>query len=151
MKKSFLTILFTLIFLGSFAQPPQSINYQGVARDSLGHPLLNRNVSLRLCILDSSSTGQEIYSETHSTQTSGSGLFNIYIGNGTVSLGNFESILWGQGSKWLKVEMDVSGGSNYVLLGVTQFLSVPYSLFSKNSGPKGGSVTRKQICGVFGK
>ncbi len=117
----------------SFSQTPQLINYQGVARDSLGHPLLNKIISLRLSILDSTSTGQTIFQESHSTLTSNSGLFNIYIGNGVNLSGNFSTIPWGKNDKWLKVEMDINGGNNFLLIGKTQFLSVPYSLYSKSA------------------
>ncbi len=132
MKNRFLIILFFTLCLRSVAQPPQAINYQGVARDSIGYPLINGSISLRLSILDSSATGQTVYTETHSTQTNSSGLFNIYIGSGTVLYGSFSVIPWERGSKWLKVEMDLNNANNYQLIGVTQFLSVPYALNAGN-------------------
>jgi hypothetical protein len=132
MKINLLIFVFIVLGFAAFTQPPQAINYQGVARDSMGHPLINKNISLQLSILDSSATGQAIYVETHLTLTSSSGLFNIYIGNGNVIVGDFSTVPWGQGSKWLKVEMDVTGGSSFQLIGASQFMSVPYALYSKN-------------------
>ena len=137
--KRLLLIAFTLFGIIANGQP-QAINYQGVARDSQGHPLINRNVSLKLSILDSSATGNSVYAETHSVTTNASGLFNIAIGNGVLVSGTFAGISWGQGDKWLKTEIDTSGGSNYQLVGTTQFLSVPYAIYSKSSGPRGTNI-----------
>ncbi len=121
----------------SIAQPPQVINYQGITRNAQGFPLLNRNIAIRLSILDSSATGQPVYVESHITITSSSGLFNLSIGSRTIINGTFSAIPWGQGNKWLRVEMDTSGGSNFQLLGVTQFLSVPYALNAANGNKPG--------------
>ncbi len=128
-----LLIAFVIYSISAVAQP-QAINYQGVARNTYGLPLINRSISLRLSILDSSPIGQVVYMETQNVSTSNSGLFNVEIGLGTVNSGSFVSIQWGLGSKWLKTEIDTFGGSNYLFLGTTQFLSVPYSLYSKSSG-----------------
>ncbi len=140
--KHTLLIALAFFYLQSFAQP-QAINYQGVARNAQGLPLVNRNISLRLSILDSSATGQAVYVETQSATTSNSGLFNIGIGLGTVVSGTFSSVPWGQGDKWLKTEMDTSGGNNFQLIGTTEFLSVPFSYYSQKSGnglPSGNNI-----------
>ncbi len=118
--------------LTSFAQP-QAINYQGVARNAAGQALLNQNIGLQLSILDSTASGQTVYVETQSTTTNNSGLFNLSIGTGTIVSGVFANIAWGIGDKWLKIEMDTTGGNNYLLIGTSQFLSVPYTLFSSNA------------------
>ena len=92
--------------------------------------MLNQIISIRLSILDNAPSGTAIYVETHAITTNNSGLFNLSIGTGAVISGNFSAIDWGVNSKWLKTEMDASGGSIYQFSGTTQFLSVPYSLFS---------------------
>jgi len=57
------------------------------------------------------------------------GLFNLQVGNpGQVLSGVFAEIPWGVNDYFLKVEIDENGGSDYELLGVSQLLSVPYSL-----------------------
>ncbi len=127
-----LSIILIFASVLSFAQP-QGINYQGVARDASGQALLNQNISLQLSILDSTSTGTSVYIETQNTSTNNSGLFNLSIGTGSVVTGVFANISWGQGDKWLKIEMDATGGTNYQLIGTSQFLSVPYSFHSKSS------------------
>lgn len=56
---------------------------------------------------------------------------------GNVVSGVFANVPWGTSDKWLKVEMDLGGGSNYQLMGATQFLSVPYALSAKNGNLPG--------------
>jgi hypothetical protein len=45
-----------------------------------------------------------------------------------------DSIDWSLGDVYIKTEVDVNGGTAYVMLNTNQLLSVPYSLFSLNSG-----------------
>ena len=61
-------------------------------------------------------------------------MFSIVIGNGTVVSGTFAGINWGNGTKWLKTEIDIAGGNNYVVMGSSQFMSVPYALYADKSG-----------------
>ncbi|MEN9521973.1 MAG: hypothetical protein RL065_350, partial [Bacteroidota bacterium] len=129
-------ILFFLLALASsqflFAQAPQGINYQAVAMTA-SNPIASQNVSLRLSIIDSAASGSIIYTETHHTTTDAVGLFSVVIGNGTAVVGTFSNINWGKHYKWLKSEIDVLDGSNYVLMGITQFMSVPYALYANSS------------------
>src|SRR5690606_6626093 len=79
------------------------------------------------------------YSEVQSTSTNAYGLYNISIGKGTVEQGNMEDIDWGDGNKYIQVQIDPEGGNDYVNLGTTQLLSVPYALYANNGtpGPQG--------------
>jgi len=127
MKKIlFLSALF-ISFL-TFAQVPQGISYQAIALNGSGTPVVSSNVRVKLSILDVSTTGTVLYTETHLRTTNPQGLFNLIIGQGTVVSGTFNTINWGSNSKFLKVEMDATGGTTYVLVGTTQLLSVPYAL-----------------------
>jgi uncharacterized protein (TIGR02145 family) len=124
-----ITVSFTI-----FAQAPNAFNYQGVARDLTGNPILNRNIGIRVSILQGTITGNEAYKELHLISTSNTGLFNIQIGGGTPVSGSIGSINWGEGSFFLKIEMDENGGSSYKLIGTNQLLSVPYALYAEKSG-----------------
>jgi hypothetical protein len=127
MKKIFLvTILFWTFF--TFAQVPQGISYQAIALNGSGAPVVSGNVRVKLSILDTSASGIVLYSETQLKTTNAQGLFNLVIGQGTVVSGTFASINWGTNSKFLKVEMDTTGGTTYVTVGTTQLLSVPYAM-----------------------
>lgn len=124
-----------------FAQAPQAFPYQSVLRDASGNLLANQNVSLRFSILSGSATGNMVYQETQTAITNHLGLFNVNIGQGIVTNGSFGSINWGSGSKYLKVELDATGGSNYVVMDNAQLLSVPYALFAGNSSASIGQWT----------
>jgi hypothetical protein len=49
------------------------------------------------------------------------------------SSGILSGIDWSAGPCFLKIETDPSGGSNYTITGVSQILSVPYTLHSKTA------------------
>lgn len=121
-----LTLLIASIF--TFAQVPQGISYQAIALNASGNPVVSSNIGIRLSILDNAATGTVLYTETYTKTTNAQGLFNLVIGQGTATFGTFLTINWGTNSKFLKAEMDVAGGTNYVLVGTTQLLSVPYAL-----------------------
>jgi uncharacterized protein (TIGR02145 family) len=124
-----LTVTSNSTTLGSVAGVPGKINYQGAAVDSLGKPMKNQTIALKLSVLDSSSTGAAAYVETHSTPTNGSGLFSLQIGGGTAVTGSFDGIPWANGrNKYLKTEVQQNG--TWVNLGTSQLVSVPYALVS---------------------
>ncbi|WP_294332442.1 hypothetical protein [uncultured Chryseobacterium sp.] len=130
MKKLYATIGLFLASLLS-AQVPQAFSYQTIAFNAAGAPIANGNVSFRISILDNSATGTVLYTETQTKTTNAKGLVNLNIGQGTATNGNFGGINWGTNSKFVKVEMDPAGGSNYTNVGVNQLMSVPYAQVSK--------------------
>ena len=134
--KKIITLLLLLPFL-MFAQVPQGVGYQGVATDAAGFELINQSISIRASVISSSATGTIEWQETHNTSTDTFGLFNLTIGQGT-STGNgaqtsFADITWGANTHFLKIEMDVNGGTIYSHMGTNQMMSVPYSLYAKNA------------------
>ncbi len=142
--------LFLMAGITAFAQAPQSLNYQGVARSTAGSPLASSPIGLRLTIHDGSSSGATVYQETQAPTTNGFGLYNVAIGTGTVVSGTFSGINWGTGTKFIQVEIDPAGGSSYTDAGTSQLLSVPYSIYSDKAGsaaaftgtvPVGGDLT----------
>jgi hypothetical protein len=126
------TALFILLTIYGSAQAPNGFNYQGIARDQSGQLWTNHSIGCRVSILDQSATGTELYAETHSVTTNNSGLFSFVIGNGTVVSGTFNGINWASGSKYVKVEVDLNGGSSYTIVSTSQMMSVPYALYSAN-------------------
>src|SRR5580658_8769851 len=95
------------------AQAPQAFNYQAVVRDNSGNVVQNQSVSLRFTIIDGSLSGDPVYRETDGATTNQFGLVTVPVGNGVVVSGDFSTINWAVGNKYLVVEMDASGGSNY--------------------------------------
>jgi hypothetical protein len=133
MKNSLFLLLALLITIESYSQVPQGISYQAVAFNTSGSPVVNGNVGVKISILDNSTSGTVVYSETHLILTNAQGLFNLNIGQGTPSTGTFSSINWGTNSKFLKVEVDPAGGTNYTNIGTNQLMSVPFALYSKEA------------------
>ena len=130
MKKLYTSIGLFLTALLS-AQVPQAFSYQTIAFNASGAPISNGNVSLRVSILENSATGTALYTEIHTKTTNTKGLVNLNIGQGTTTTGSFGGINWGNNTKFVKVEMDPQGGSNYTNVGVNQLMSVPYAQVSK--------------------
>lgn len=134
MKKIFSTILLSAALMGLYAQQaPQAFNYQAVARQASGSPIVNGSIGVKLSVLDGSATGAVEYSETQTATTNNMGLFNLAIGQGTALVGTFANINWGSSAKYLKVEMDPTGGTNYTLTGTSPLLSVPYALYAEKT------------------
>lgn len=132
MKKIFLLIV-ALTGAIAFAQAPQGFSYQAVAFDNDGKAVEDTAVSVRISIIDESVNGTELFSEIHNPTTNTQGLFSLSIGMGTNVTGNFNEINWGKNNKFIKLEIDITGGSNYVNVGTSQLMSVPYALYAENS------------------
>jgi uncharacterized protein (TIGR02145 family) len=129
MKKITLTLVLTMAITLVMSQPT-AFKYQTVVRDAGGGIISNQNVSFRISIVQDSVNGTAIYTEDHNTTTNGFGLANMAIGNGTLVLGTFDAIDWNLGDNFLEISCDLAGGSNFVLMGTSQLLSVPYAFIS---------------------
>jgi len=116
--------------LQSCTQAPQKINFQSILRNTSGEIVANKAVSLKISILSGSINGISVYSETHTKTTDVSCLISFQIGNVSVIGGVFSAILWGNAAYFIKLEADFNGGSNYVLLGKQELMSVPYALYA---------------------
>ena len=66
--------------IGLMAQVPQGINYQGVARNVDGSPIINQLIGLRVSIT-SGPNGSIDYREEHFPETNEFGLFAVVIGD----------------------------------------------------------------------
>ena len=119
------------------AQVPQGVGYQGVATDANGIELVNQSISIRASVLSGSANGTIEWEETHATVTDTFGLFILTIGQGTNTTNgtqtSFADISWGTNTHFLKIEMDVTGGSTYSFMGTNQMMSVPYALYAENA------------------
>jgi hypothetical protein len=130
-----ISLIFMLLALSTFvySQAPNKMSFQTVVRNTQGKLVVNQSIGVRTSILQGSSSGNIVYVETHTKSSNINGLVTLEIGTGTVTNGVFTLINWSQGPYFLKTELDVNGGSNYTISGVTEFISVPYALNSKNS------------------
>lgn len=146
--KIFYSLFF--IFLTSyipsvFAQaPPQGINYQAVARDNSGNPLVAQSVTVIFRLHQNSASGPVVYRGTQPVTTNAFGLFTAVIGQTSSDSGSFAAISWGANSYWLQV---IVNGNN---MGATQFMSVPYALFAGNGSPPASGFSNMQVFNASG-
>ena len=127
------------------AQVPDAIRFQTVLRDANGLLIANKSVGIRLTIeAKSGSNTTDLYAETFTTTTSLDGIATVVFGEGDVVSGNtyssFADIDWSaaEAERWMKVEVDPNGGSNYsVISGESQLLSAPYALMAKKAAQVG--------------
>jgi len=127
------SLLLLAIFSGyvAMAQSPAVINYQAIVRNAQGQPVTSGVVHVRFTIHEGSATGAVSFQEAQLDSPNQFGLITSEIGK-TVSLA---SVNWGGGAKYLEVDLDATGGNNYVNMGTSQLVSVPYALFAANSAP----------------
>ena len=138
MKRLVILFLVNLcLVILNFAQAPQAIKYQAIARDNSGNVLSSSNVVFRISILQNSVSGATVYEETQIVTTNAFGLAGFDIGYGAGISGNFSKIDWSTGIYFVKIELSINGSSIYTLMGTSQLMSVPYALYSEKSGPKG--------------
>jgi len=142
MKLFFTTLIAILCFsINSWAQAPQSINYQAVARESNGNPITTGSLSsVEFKILQGSPNGPSVFSETHSNvPLSPTGLFHLKIGS--IDPAEFSTISWASGAKYLQVIIE----GNNMPPTATEMLSVPYALYAASGvgapGPQGVGIT----------
>ncbi|HRG40225.1 MAG TPA: collagen-like protein [Saprospiraceae bacterium] len=146
MRPFSLTLVFVFYVLISNAQNvPFGFNYQGVASDNNSNPLKEKNISLELSIINEV-VGNVVYKEVHkNVKTSALGIFSIIIGKGDTS-DKLSDIDWGASSFSIRTKIDPSGGENFIEVGRSSLMAVPYALYALKTaqgtvpgpqGPKG--------------
>ena len=138
MKKILIIVSILASCLNGFSQMDYKFNYQAVVRDGSGTLVPNGStVAFRLSILAGSAAGSTMYAETQSAVINNNqGLVNLVIGDGTPTLGaslfsaNFQDLTL---DRYLKVEVDPSGGTNYTDMGATKLQFVPFAAHSFTS------------------
>lgn len=146
-----------LLLIGSFylsqtswSQTPQAFKYQTVVRNIDGSLMVDTSIHFRFSILKESFNGDSVYVENHLLMTSSLGLVHAQIGAGNVVSGSFDSINWGASEYFLKTEIKFSDTEEYLIMGISQLLSVPYALFAENvaNADEDWSITGDDILNV---
>jgi len=119
----FIAIIATNI---AFTQTPMQFKYQAVLRDASGGILANKPKTIIINILQGSTTGTSVFTETQSVTTTAQGLINLNIGS--VNTSGITSINWSANTYFIEITVDG------VVMGTSQLLSVPYALYAKNAG-----------------
>ena len=155
MKKLF-TLLALIVLTTITAQAPQGFNYQATVRNAAGDLIINQNVTFKFNIMLNTSTSLPVFSETHYVPTDDLGQVNLTVGQGTATIGSFAGINWGSGTYYLGIELNT--GANFVAMGTTQLLSVPYALYantagstsSNNTGLISPTITTNPVANIIG-
>ena len=125
-----LLLTFTFQLSTVFSQVPQAINFQAIARDGFGNPMINTNIQIRLSVIDSTLGGSIVYQELRALQTNAYGSFSFQIGVAPAftTIGTFQGINWVTGGKHLKIDYDPTNTFTFTLtLGTIKFVTVPYA------------------------
>ncbi len=149
MKNVLLLLIFSTVTHLSFAQTPQGINFQAQARGSDGKLLENATVMAKFSIIETLPSATPVYVETHSTTTDNTGLFNLSIGNGTVTSGIFSSIQWAIQPMFLKVEIDNGDGTGFKTISTFQLATVPYAFYAGKSKEAETATNYNEIDPIF--
>ncbi len=131
MKNKNLLLIIALFFstLIIYGQAPQRIDFQAMARDGSGNPMMNQNIAVKITVKEGATT---VYAERHTLTTDEYGLFTLSIGEGAPISGSFAAIDWSLGNQRVKVEVDPNGGTSYVYMGTSDLASTPYAFYGED-------------------
>ena len=137
MKKLNKIILILILILLThsllIAQAPQKMSFQAVMRNANNELISKKSIGIRISILQGTSNGIVVYTESQNVVSDFNGLISLQIGTGLVSFGTFSDIDWANGPYFIKTEADPTGGYDYSIIGSTELLSVPYAMFALNA------------------
>jgi hypothetical protein len=130
------TVIIIMIFLAlssappALSQIPQGFNYQALARDETGDPIIRTELPVMITIQADSLGKDIIWKELHSNITTNDfGLINLIVGKGEKqpesTIRAFSDIDWSITPKFIKTEVDYKGWKE---MGVTRLWSVPYAM-----------------------
>ncbi len=145
--KILLSLLLSLNFCLLSSQIPQGFNYQAIARDASGNPILNTPLPVRITIQSDSLGGTICWIEEHSSvTTNGFGVFTLILGKGVRQPGStvatFNDIDWKVTPRYIKTEIYYQ--TTWKNMGSARFWSVPYSVVS---GGLSGSLNKLTVKG----
>jgi hypothetical protein len=130
----YLIILFTLSFSNIIlSQVPQKMSYQATIRDASNNLISQKNVGVKISLVKDHPNGNPVFIETHLAVSNLNGLVSIQIGAGFKIFGDFSSINWGDGSYYIKTEIDPDGGYDFKINGTSELLSVPFAFYAEKS------------------
>ena len=120
----------------AMSQIPQGFNYQAVAHNSAGAPVMNATIQVKAGILSDTIAPGIVWEELHSTvKTNAYGVFSLVIGSGTKQAGsaqNFSDIDWSKSPLFLKIQINYQGA--WKAMGHSKLWSVPYAMASGDIG-----------------
>lgn len=142
MKKILLLCFSLLIFSAALIGQtvlPQAMKYQAVARDHKGQIMGNKAIQLKISLLSGATEGRVVYAEIHDVTTSALGLFDLTIGQGAVSKGEFAQIPWSAEEIWMDIAISEDGSGDFNSISTSRLLAVPYAFHAGSADRLTGS------------
>ena len=136
-KFHLLLICFFCITQSVTAQNKKGIHFQGIARLTNGNIMANKQITLRISILQDTNESSIVYQEIKSITTNVLGLFYTNIGveeeGKIITIGSFNLIPWQVGDKYILVELDPNNSLHFLQAGFEKINYVPYALYAEQS------------------
>jgi hypothetical protein len=149
MRKLLFTVFSILIMsFINYGQSPLGFKYQALIKSPQGIILKNQNLAVRFKIQEDSAEGTMVYSEIFLTSTNAYGLVDLEIGLGT-STDDFSIIDWSNGPHFLETAFNFLSGNPWIVMGTSEFLSVPYTLHSNTTDKIIGGINSIELDPVF--
>ncbi|NCI49246.1 hypothetical protein GWC95_04875 [Sediminibacterium roseum] len=153
MKQFLLRVLVmaVLVFIAgnTIAQPPPAWNETAVAKDSYNNVAKNRKIYVKINIRQGNLSNAPIWAEVFETVSDADGVFNIVVGRGVNDaaitpnpLADLSKVDWSMGPFFMNFKVAVAPtipaawwipADNYVDIGTTELLSVPYAIYAGNA------------------
>ncbi|MEM5564285.1 tail fiber domain-containing protein [Psychroserpens sp. AS72] len=118
-----LKIFITILLISAYGYSQNGINYKAVIKDTNGNVVANQNLDF---VFNIEHENVSIYSESQQIMTDNNGIAIATIGNGSPSIGTFDTIDWKLRNLELNVQIDL--GDGYVDFGNSPFNAVPYAI-----------------------
>jgi hypothetical protein len=162
MKTALLSLILCIISLSALSQVPQGFNYQAIARDVSGNPIVGQIIKVKLSILSDSNgfyfgtidPSKYIWEEEHANiKTNAFGMFTIELGKTPAtkvqgSASSFSTINWSQAPLYIGTK--IANPTTYKILGSAKLLSVPYSLMAARADSAKALLKGSKIAVVSG-
>jgi hypothetical protein len=143
--KLLLSLILSFSFCLLSSQVPKGFNYQAIARDALGNPIVSKTIKVMLSVLSDTTgfyatgSGNYIWEEEQSNITTNAfGLFSLVLGNPSATpvtahckVASFSAIDWAKGP--LYVGIKIANPTSYVIMGSARLWTVPYSMVTDST------------------
>ena len=124
-------IVFLFCYQIGLGQNQKGIAFQAAARTSYGVIMPNKQIQVRISILEDTVSEELLYQEIKSVTTNPLGLFTILIGAAepakVITIGTFEKINWTAATYFIRVEIDPENHLQFIRIGQQQIQYAAYA------------------------
>lgn len=123
MKKYFLICALIAMSMGLQAQAPGKIGFEAVVRDSIGDPIANQMVTVKLTVNDKTSS-EPIFVVNHQSTVMTNELGAL---NDLVFSDLLRSLNWATGDLWVRIDAAPNNDGDFLLVAEFPLYAVPYA------------------------